>query len=124
LLDNPEGQTEAMIALQKRCEEQTGIHLNVEVVPPEEVRPKLLAALSAKLPTYDLFYIDVIDLPQYAAAGYTYPLDQFITPQMKADILPFAEKGVSYDGKWMGLPWKAEWMSFVLQQEDAAGCGL
>jgi multiple sugar transport system substrate-binding protein len=123
LIDNPEGQTEAMIALQKRCEEQTGIRLNVEVVPHEQVRPKLLAALSAKLPTYDLFYVDIIDLPQYAAAGYVHPLDQFITPEMRADILPFAEKGVIYDGKWMGLPWKAEWMSFVYNKKMLQDAG-
>ncbi|BAL98925.1 putative ABC transporter substrate binding protein [Caldilinea aerophila DSM 14535 = NBRC 104270] len=123
LIDNPEGQTEAQIALQKRCEEQTGIQLNVEVVPHEQVRAKLLAALSAKLPTYDLFYVDIIDLPQYAAAGYTYPLDQFVTQQMRADILPFAEKGVTYDGKWMGLPWKAEWMSFVYNKKMLQDAG-
>jgi ABC-type glycerol-3-phosphate transport system substrate-binding protein len=58
LIDNPEGQTEAMIALQKRCEEKTGARLNVEVVPHDQVRSKLLAALVAKLPTYDLFYIE------------------------------------------------------------------
>lgn len=123
LIDNPEGQTEAMIALQKRCEEQTGIKLNVEVVPHEQVRPKLLAALANKLPTYDLFYVDIIDLPQYAAAGYTYPLDEFITPEMKADILPFAEKGVVYEGKWIGLPWKAEWMSFVYNKKMLQDAG-
>jgi multiple sugar transport system substrate-binding protein len=123
LIDNPEGQTEAMIALQKRCEEQTGIRLNVEVVPHDQVRPKLFAALSAKLPTYDIFYIDIIDLPQYAAAGYVYPIDQFITPEMRADILPFAEKGVVYEGKWMGLPWKAEWMSFVYNKKMLQDAG-
>ncbi|MCS7350507.1 extracellular solute-binding protein [Thermoflexus sp.] len=123
LLDNPEGQTENMIALQKRCEEKTGIRLNVEVVPHGEVRPKLLAALANKLPTYDLFYVDIIDLPQYAAAGYTYPLEGFLTPEMRADILPFAEKGVIYEGKWIALPWKAEWMSFVYNKKMLKDAG-
>lgn len=123
LIDNPEGQSEAMIALQKRCEEKTGIRLNVEVVPHEQVRPKLLAALANKLPTYDLFYVDIIDLPQYAAAGYAYPLDSFLTPEMKADILPFAEKGVSYQGKIIALPWKAEWMSFVYNKKMLQDAG-
>ncbi|MFN3762336.1 MAG: hypothetical protein ACK4WK_03925, partial [Anaerolineae bacterium] len=32
LIDNPEGQSDAMIQLQKMCEQQTGVTLNVEVV--------------------------------------------------------------------------------------------
>jgi multiple sugar transport system substrate-binding protein len=42
---------------------------------------------------------------------------------MRADILPFAEKGVIYEGKWMGLPWKAEWMSFVYNKKMLQDAG-
>lgn len=122
-IDNPEGQSDAMIALEKRCEEQTGIKLNVEVVPHEQVNVKLETALAAKASTYDIFGIDIIDLPKYAAAGWVTPLDDYITPEMKADILPFAKQGVVYQGRWLGLPWKAEWMSFVYNKKMLQDAG-
>jgi multiple sugar transport system substrate-binding protein len=113
LIDNPEGQSESMLQLQEKCQQQTGVDLKVEVAPHGEVRTKLEAALAAQASTYDLFAIDVIDLAKYAAAGWALPLDAYITPEMEADILPFARQGVSYQGHLYGLPWKAEWMSFV-----------
>lgn len=122
LIDNPEGQSDSMIALQNRCQEKTGVQLKVEVVPHEEVNTKLEAALAAKASTYDLFAIDIIDLAKYAAAGWVLPLNAYITPEIEADILPFARQGVVYQGQWLGLPWKAEWMSFVYNKkmlEDA-----
>ncbi|MDW8053585.1 MAG: extracellular solute-binding protein [Anaerolineae bacterium] len=123
MIDNPEGQSESMIALQKQCEEQTGIKLNVEVVPHDQVSVKLETALAAKAPTYDLFVIDIIHLPKYAAAGWVTPLNDFITPEVEEDILPFAKQGVMYQGKWLGLPWKAEWMSFVYNKKMLADAG-
>lgn len=90
LIDNPEGQSESMLQLQEKCQQQTGVDLKVEVAPHGEVRTKLEAALAAQASTYDLFAIDVIDLAKYAAAGWALPLDAYITPEMEADILPFA----------------------------------
>jgi len=124
LIDNPEGQTEAMIALQKRCEERTGVRLNVEVVPHDQVRPKLFAALSAKLPTYDIFYIDIIDLPQYAAAGYVYPIDQFITPEMEGGHPALRGEGGGLRRKVDGPSLEGGVDVLRLQQEDAAGCRI
>lgn len=123
MIDNPEGQSESMIALQKQCEEQTGVRLNVEVVPHDQVSVKLETALAAKASTYDLFAIDIIHLPKYAAARWVTPLNEFVTREMEEDILPFAKQGVMYQGQWLGLPWKAEWMSFVYNKKMLADAG-
>lgn len=123
MIDNPEGQSEAMIQLQKMCEQRTGVTLKVEVVPHEEVNTKLEAALAARASTYDLFAIDIIDLPKYAAAGWVLPLNPYISPEMEADILPFARQGVVYKDQWLGLPWKAEWMSFVYNKKMLQDAG-
>ena len=112
-----------MIALQNKIQDEKNIGLNVEILPPDQVNVKLETALVSKTAAYDVFSIDIIDLPRYAAAGWVLPLDEFVTPEMKDDILPFAANGVIYDGKWLGLPWKAEWMSFTYNMEmvDKAG---
>ena len=45
-----------------------------------------LMAKAAKVSAYDLFVIDIIDLPKYAAAGWVLPLDKFITAQMRKEL--------------------------------------
>lgn len=124
MIDNPEGQSEAMIALQNEIQAKTGVALKVEVVPPDQVNVKLETALAAKASTYDLFAIDIIDLPKYAAAGWVLPLNRYITPQMEKDILPFAKQGVYYNKDWLALPWKAEFMSFVYNKKMLADAGF
>jgi multiple sugar transport system substrate-binding protein len=124
MIDNPEGQSEAMIALQNAAQAKTGVSLKVEVAPPDQVNVKLETALAAKVSSYDLFVIDIIDLPKYAAAGWVTPLNKFVTPQMAKDILPFAKEGVYYNGEYLALPWKAEWMSFVYNKKLLKDAGF
>jgi multiple sugar transport system substrate-binding protein len=124
MIDNPEGQSDAMVALENAAQAKTGVALNVEVVPPDQVNVKLETALAAKVSAYDLFVIDIIDLPKYAAAGWVAPLNNFISPQMQKDILPFAKQGVYSNGQWLALPWKAEFMSFAYNKKMLSDAGF
>ncbi len=124
LIDSPDGQSEAMIAVENAAMEKTGIKLKVEVVPEDQVNVKFETAQAAHASMYDLFGIDIIDLPKYAAAGWVMPLNEFITPEMEKDILPFAKEGIYYQGKWLGLPWKAEWMSFTYNKKLLKDAGF
>jgi multiple sugar transport system substrate-binding protein len=82
-------------------------------VPPEQVEPKISAAQAAGGSQYDVFAADIIFLPKYAAAGWIAALDDKMTPELQADILPFARQGTFYNGHWYGLPAIAEWKNFV-----------
>lgn len=124
MLDNSEGQTDAMIALQNKCMDETGVTMNVEVVPQDEVDTKMQTALAAKSSAYDIIGIDIIDLAKSDAAGWLEPLDNYIDPATKSDIMPFAMEGISYDGKILGLPWKAEYMVFVYNKQMLADAGI
>lgn len=124
MVDSPEGQTDAMIALQNKCQEETGITLNVEVVPQDDVDTKMQTALAAKSPAYDIIGIDIIDLAKYDAAGWLEPLDSYIDDATKSDILPFALEGISYNGKILGLPWKSEYMVFVYNKKMLSDSGI
>jgi len=121
MLDSAEGQTDAMIALENKCMDETGVTMNVEVVSPDDVRTKLQTALSAKSAAYDIVGIDIIDLAKYGAAGWVEPLDSYIDEATKSDILPFALEGISYNGQILGLPWNLNsW--FCIQQANAFRC--
>jgi multiple sugar transport system substrate-binding protein len=124
MLDSAEGQTDAMIALQNKCMDETGVTMNVEVVSQDDVDTKLQTALAAKSSAYDVIGIDIIDLAKYSAAGWVEPLDSYIDPATKSDILPFALEGVSYNGKILGLPWKSEFMVFVYNKKMLSDAGI
>jgi len=124
MVDSPEGQTDAMIALEKKCMDETGITLNVEVVPQDDVDTKMQTALAAKSSAYDIIGIDIIDLAKYDAAGWLTPLDSYIDDETKADIMPFALDGISYNGKILGLPWKSEYMVFVYNKKMLEDAGI
>jgi len=124
MLDSAEGQTDAMIALENKCMDETGVTMNVEVVSPDDVRTKLQTALSAKSAAYDIVGIDIIDLAKYGAAGWVEPLDSYIDEATKSDILPFALEGISYNGQILGLPWKSEFMVFVYNKQMLSDAGI
>jgi multiple sugar transport system substrate-binding protein len=124
MLDSSEGQTDAMIALQNKCMDETGVTMNVEVVSQDDVDTKMQTALAAKSSAYDLIGLDVIDLAKYSAAGWVEPLDSYIDDATKSDILPFALEGISYNGHILGLPWKAEYMVFVYNKQMLADAGI
>ncbi len=98
----------------KEFADETGIKVNATVVPyGRDMVPKLIASFMAGGHQYDVFVIDCIDVAQFAEAGWVMPIDKWITPEMKKDVVPFAKEGMSYKGKWYGLPWASEWKSFV-----------
>ena len=124
MLDSSEGQTDAMIALQNKCMDETGVTMNVEVVSQDDVDTKMQTALAAKSSAYDIIGIDVIDLAKYSAAGWVEPLDSYIDDATKSDILPFALDGISYNGHILGLPWKSEYMVFVYNTKMLSDAGI
>jgi ABC-type sugar transport system, periplasmic component len=124
MLDSAEGQTDAMIALQNKCMDETGVTMNVEVVSQDDVDTKMQTALAAKSPAYDIIGIDIIDLAKYSAAGWVEPLDKYIDATTKSDILPFALEGITYNNQILGLPWKSEYMVFVYNKQMLTDAGI
>jgi multiple sugar transport system substrate-binding protein len=102
----------------------TGIGVNVTTVPYGGQREKLVADFTAKAGTYDFFLIDCIDVAEYAAAGWALDVSDFITPEMKQEILPFAAEGMTYQGKWYGLPFISEWKSTVYNAQKFSDAGF
>lgn len=94
--------------------EKTGIRVNLNVIPyGRDATMKLVASFMTGGDQYDVFVIDCVDVARYASAGWVYPIDDLIPDSYKEDILPFAQEGMMYQGKWYGLPWGSEWKSFI-----------
>jgi ABC-type glycerol-3-phosphate transport system substrate-binding protein len=66
------------------------------VAPP--VVPELLP---------DLAVIDVDELPTAVQAGVLQPLDNQVSPELVADLYPFARQATSFDGQLWGLQYRA-----------------
>lgn len=72
------------------------------VTPP--VVPELLP---------DLAIMDVDELPAAVQAGVLQPLDGLVSPELVADLYPFARQAVSFGGQLWGLQFQAEFSHLV-----------
>ncbi|ULA67164.1 MAG: Maltose/maltodextrin ABC transporter, substrate binding periplasmic protein MalE [Nitrospira sp.] len=54
--------------------------------------------------TVDVFFIDVIWVPEFAAAGWARPLDDLFSPAMRQEFLPAAIEVGQYDTHVYGVP--------------------
>ena len=98
----------------QQFQDKTGIRVNITVVPyGRDQNIKLMSSFLAGGSQYDIYVIDCVEVPQYAEAGWALTIDEYVTPEMKKDLLPFAADGMMYKGHWYGLPWASEWKSFL-----------
>ncbi|MBA5862970.1 MAG: extracellular solute-binding protein [Nitrospira sp. CR1.1] len=54
--------------------------------------------------TVDVFFIDVIWVPEFAVAGWARPLDDVFSPAMRGEFLPAAVEVGRYDAHYYGVP--------------------
>jgi len=108
----------------ERFEQLTGIHIEETTVPYWGHREKLMADFTAKAGSYDFFVIDCIEVAEYAEAGWALDTTDWVTPEMKEEILPFAAEGMIYQGKWYGMPFISEWKSTVYNAKMFADAGF
>ena len=88
----------------------TAAHPHISIV--REIAPHSSTAyhdlLSQKLknhdPTVDLFFMDVIWVPEFAAAGWALPLDEYFSPPEQAKFLPATITAGTYQGSVYGIP--------------------
>ncbi len=101
--DHPQAWNEAIARF-------TQAHPHISIV--REIAPHSSTAyhdlLTQKLknqdPTVDLFFMDVIWAPEFAAAGWALPLDDLFAPSERARFLPATVEAGTYDGRPFGVP--------------------
>lgn len=70
-----------------------------------EIHQYLVTNLAGGGSTIDVFTIDIIWFAEFAEAGWLLPLDEYFTPQEKAEYFPGIVQGVTYKGQMVGVPW-------------------
>ncbi len=64
-----------------------------------------VTSFGAQDESFDVLSIDIIWIPEFAAAGWLSPLDQFVDQQFKSQFFEGAIKGCSYRDNLYGIPW-------------------
>ncbi|MFQ5834979.1 MAG: extracellular solute-binding protein [bacterium] len=93
-------------------EELTGIKVNLEFVKYDEQHEKIVASAVAPVPTYDVFSLDLIWTAEFASRGFAVPLDDYMTPEIKADIAPAILDAFVFNGKTWAMPFLANFQLF------------
>jgi len=89
-------------AIADKFEAETGNTVNFIEVPYQDVHDKLLAEIAAGGSSYDVATIDVIWIPEFAAAAE--PLDDLFTDEVKNDLFPALVNDAQFEGRFVGMP--------------------
>lgn len=64
--------------------------------------------LSAGDSSVDIYYVDVIWVAEFAEAGWSYPLDGFVTEDDRQDLIPAALEAFTYKDQLIAMPYYAD----------------
>lgn len=83
-----------------------GLRVKTEVGPHSSTayHDLLTQKLKNRDPSVDVFFMDVIWPPEFAAAGWARPLDDLFPPEKRRDFLPAPILANTYRGKIYGVP--------------------
>ncbi len=88
----------------QRFTEASGIKVNWEGVPFLQLHDKMLTALATGDSPWDAIHVRDDYVAEFASRGFLLPLDDLITPEMKAQSPEQAWENLSWDGHIYGIP--------------------
>jgi multiple sugar transport system substrate-binding protein len=105
------GNADDQAALLGEFESKTGIHVRMDAIDYGQLRQKQMLNLGGKTGAYDLVFAQEVWIPEYVAAGYLRPLDDYVNKASLsgsdfdfADFEPSLVKLNTFGGKLYGLP--------------------
>jgi len=113
----------AIKELAPQFEELTGIKVNIEVLPYEEMPEKILLGFNMGSSDYDIVMNDSLSMTSYVANDYVLSLDEFIANESVnqfvnlEDFVPTYLETMKRDGKIYGLPVYGE-STFLMYRKD------
>jgi multiple sugar transport system substrate-binding protein len=117
LLPSPQG---ANIAAE--FEKDTGIHVDLQTLNWDDIRPKLVTALIAGTPPADVTEFDWSWTGQFSAADWYLPLNDVIDADTVADIGP--AKIFTVNGKLLGVPYTNDFRVMLVNKKQFADAGI
>ena len=71
----------------------------------QDLHDKFVTVAGAKDPSVDMVSMDVPYVPEFAAAGWTIPVDDVLPKDEQTKFFPGTLHGATYEGKLWGVPW-------------------
>ncbi|EXX84954.1 hypothetical protein BG53_04530 [Paenibacillus darwinianus] len=97
--------TEFYKKLSPEFTKQTGINVQFQEIPHDNMYERLVTEAAAGTGAIDIFQTDQPWIAQFAKQGFLEPIDGRLTEEEKKEFAPSALEAVSYEGKIYGLPY-------------------
>ena len=93
-------------------EEQTGVKINLVSQNYDDTKTKVSTSVAGGVA--DIAYVDVVWPAEFAAMGILLPLDEYITPESIADVIPATIDQLKFQGSTYGVPFanNGKWMFY------------
>jgi multiple sugar transport system substrate-binding protein len=117
LLPSPQGATIAA-----EFEKETGIHVDLQTLSWDDIRPKLVTALIAGTAPADVTEFDWSWTGQFSAADWYLPLNDVIDSETVADI--GVAKIFTVNGKLLGVPYTNDFRVMLVNKKHFADAGI
>ena len=98
-------------------EENPYLQVDLEVIPYNDYLTTHLPAAFATASGPDIYMISAGGFLKYAAAGYMYPLDDYISEELRSDFNPESLNAVTYQGQILGIPIEREPLALFYNQD-------
>ena len=89
----------------REFEEETGIKVELINMGWDNVAERVTAEMTSGGSSYDVIEFDNSWVAKFGANDWLYPLDEYITDEMKEGIVPALLEKFTYDGKLYGICW-------------------
>jgi len=83
--------------------DRTGITVNLQALPFDQVHDKTVASMAAGTPPADIMEVDSLWVGQYVAAGWLDPVAQYVAPKTLSTVS--AKANFTINNKLYGMPW-------------------
>lgn len=103
-------------------EKETGIHVDLQTLSWDDIRPKLVTALLAGTAPADVTEFDWSWTGQFSAADWYLPLNDVIDAETVADI--GVAKIFTVDGKLLGVPYTNDFRVMLVNKKHFADAGI
>lgn len=103
------GQEATYQAIAEAYKTETGIEVEVNILPRNGYREALIGPLSSGSSEFDVVYLQNSWVAEFAEAEFIEPLDSLLQADelsaIESDNFPYVYQAGTYDGKLWGLPW-------------------
>ena len=116
------GDSAPAVEMKDFIKEQTGVEIEIDVIPPESLHEKQLAAFTSGRGDYDIMELYPTWIGEYAEAGYIENLDPLYEKYASEinidDFIEGAQVGFDkYQGSWYAIPYDGDVNIFYYRKD-------